>query len=80
MVPYKCRFDHWIGLRRDPGQPWKWANGTEYNNWFLIRGGDCAYLNDEKGVSSSRCSTERRWICSKPEVHMIRTGLHEKGT
>uniref|UniRef100_A0A8C8S7R8 C-type lectin domain-containing protein n=1 Tax=Pelusios castaneus TaxID=367368 RepID=A0A8C8S7R8_9SAUR len=32
MVRCKCRFDHWIGLRRDPGQPWKWANGTEFNN------------------------------------------------
>uniref|UniRef100_A0A8C8SRF8 C-type lectin domain-containing protein n=1 Tax=Pelusios castaneus TaxID=367368 RepID=A0A8C8SRF8_9SAUR len=34
MVRYKGRFEHWIGLRRDPGQPWKWTNGTEFNNWF----------------------------------------------
>uniref|UniRef100_A0A8C3HX47 C-type lectin domain-containing protein n=1 Tax=Chrysemys picta bellii TaxID=8478 RepID=A0A8C3HX47_CHRPI len=24
---------HWIGLwRRDPAQPWRWADGTEFNN------------------------------------------------
>uniref|UniRef100_A0A674J4S5 C-type lectin domain-containing protein n=1 Tax=Terrapene triunguis TaxID=2587831 RepID=A0A674J4S5_9SAUR len=25
--------EHWIGLRREPGQPWKWTNGTEFNHW-----------------------------------------------
>ncbi|CAM5097455.1 unnamed protein product, partial [Natator depressus] len=32
VLCYKGRFDHWIGLRRDPGQLWKWANGTKFNN------------------------------------------------
>ncbi|KAM9119380.1 C-type lectin domain family 2 member D-like [Pangshura tecta] len=68
MLRYKGKFDHWIGLRRDPGQPWKWANGTEFNNLFVITAdGDCAYLNDENRVSSLRCSSERHWICTKPE-------------
>ncbi|XP_065420319.1 early activation antigen CD69-like isoform X2 [Chrysemys picta bellii] len=31
LLRYKGKSDHWIGLRRDPGQPWKWANGTEFN-------------------------------------------------
>ncbi|XP_034613536.1 C-type lectin domain family 2 member B-like [Trachemys scripta elegans] len=66
---YKGKFDHWIGLRRNPGQPWKWANGTEFNNLFVVRGGgDCGYLNDENGVSSSRCTNERYWICTKPDA------------
>uniref|UniRef100_A0A8C0QN13 C-type lectin domain-containing protein n=1 Tax=Chelonoidis abingdonii TaxID=106734 RepID=A0A8C0QN13_CHEAB len=57
---HKDLSEHWIGLRREPGQVWKWTNGTEFNHWFRIRGGgDCAYLNDEKGVSSSRCYMER---------------------
>ncbi|XP_075769510.1 C-type lectin domain family 2 member E-like isoform X1 [Pelodiscus sinensis] len=66
MLRYKGKPDHWIGLRKDSGQLWKWANGTEFNHLFRIRGGgDCAYLNDENGVSSLRCTSERRWICSK---------------
>ncbi|CAM5159018.1 unnamed protein product [Eretmochelys imbricata] len=69
LLHYKGRFDHWIGLRRDPGQLWKWASGTKFNNLFVIRGGgECAYLNDENGVSSLRCTSERHWICTKPDA------------
>uniref|UniRef100_A0A452ICA5 C-type lectin domain-containing protein n=1 Tax=Gopherus agassizii TaxID=38772 RepID=A0A452ICA5_9SAUR len=69
MLRYKGKPEHWIGLRRELelGQPWKWANGSEFNSWFSIRGGgDCAYLNDERGISSARCIMARYWICSKP--------------
>lgn len=24
--------NHWIGLRRDPGQSWRWVNGAEFNH------------------------------------------------
>ncbi|CAM4650996.1 unnamed protein product [Lepidochelys olivacea] len=66
LLHHKGVYDHWIGLRREQGQPWTWANGTKFRDLFQIRGGgDCAYLNNEKGVSSSRCYMERRWICSK---------------
>ncbi|CAM4635834.1 unnamed protein product [Lepidochelys olivacea] len=69
LLCYKGRFDHCIGLRRDPGQLWKWANGTKFNNLFPIGGGgDCAYLNDLSAVSSWRCSSERPWICTKPDA------------
>ncbi|XP_075769954.1 C-type lectin domain family 2 member B-like [Pelodiscus sinensis] len=69
MQHSKGKFDHWIGLWRHPDQPWKWANGTEFNHWFVIQGGgDCAFLNDENGVGSSRCTSEAQWICSKPDV------------
>lgn len=35
---------------------------------FRIRGGGlCAYL-DDIGLSSSRCSSERSWVCNKPEL------------
>ncbi|XP_075769454.1 C-type lectin domain family 2 member D-like [Pelodiscus sinensis] len=68
LLRYKGKFDHWISLWRDPGQPWKWANGTEFNNWFGIGGdGDCAYLNENR-VSSLRCASEGHWICSKPDA------------
>ncbi|KAM9119546.1 C-type lectin domain family 2 member D-like isoform 2-T2 [Pangshura tecta] len=63
-IPY-----HWIGLWREQGegQPWKWTNGTIFNNLFQVRGeGQCAYLN-EYGVSSSRCYSERHFICNQPD-------------
>nr|XP_048690905.1 C-type lectin domain family 2 member D-like isoform X2 [Caretta caretta] len=63
-IPYR-----WIGLQREQGlgQPWKWTNGTIFNNLFLVRGeGQCAYLN-ENGVSSSRCYSERPFICKQPD-------------
>lgn len=70
LMSYK-RCDYpWIGLRREGGgQPWKWVNGTRFNNLFPVTGGaDCAYLNDV-GVSSSACLTAKNWICSKPSLH-----------
>nr|ADM34976.1 c-type lectin [Pelodiscus sinensis] len=60
----------WIGLRREGEvQPWKWANGTEFNKLFNVMGGEsCAYLNGGT-VSSSRCPSEKKWICSKLSLH-----------
>ncbi|XP_077692336.1 C-type lectin domain family 2 member D-like [Eretmochelys imbricata] len=72
LLRHKGIYDHWIGLWREQGQPWKWTNSTKFNHLFHLRGGgDCAYLNDEKGVSSSQCYMGRRWICSKPEVYVM---------
>ncbi|XP_062978380.1 C-type lectin domain family 2 member B-like [Elgaria multicarinata webbii] len=64
---YKSSADYWIGLQRDvETDPWKWINGTIFNNWFSIRGGgECAYMN-HKGIGSSSCLIEQAWICSKP--------------
>ncbi|XP_074873419.1 C-type lectin domain family 2 member D-like isoform X2 [Carettochelys insculpta] len=65
----------YIGLRREQGQgqPWKWTNGTIFNNMFEVRGeGQCAYL-DERGVSSSRCHSERYFICSRLDKCLRRT-------
>uniref|UniRef100_A0A670IQX8 C-type lectin domain-containing protein n=1 Tax=Podarcis muralis TaxID=64176 RepID=A0A670IQX8_PODMU len=66
---YKGAADHWIGLQRmNDQEPWKWINGTIFNNWFEIRGGgESAYINHE-GVASSSGHREEPWICSKP-VH-----------
>ncbi|XP_006110450.2 C-type lectin domain family 2 member D-like isoform X2 [Pelodiscus sinensis] len=69
MLRYRGLPFHWIGLQReqDQGQPWKWTNGTIFNNLFEVRGeGQCAYLN-ERGISSSRCHSERHFICSRPD-------------
>ncbi|XP_065420352.1 C-type lectin domain family 2 member D-like [Chrysemys picta bellii] len=81
MLHCTGKFDHWIGLRRDLEQPWKWANGTEFNNLFRIGGGgDCAYLNDLGGVSSSQCTSERHWICTKMMHLQRQRRLLQKGT
>ncbi|XP_029770017.1 C-type lectin domain family 2 member D-like [Terrapene carolina triunguis] len=66
VMRYKDPPNYWIGLQRELNQPWKWINGTEFNNWFPIAGrGPCAFLN-RGDVSSSGCSSDGRWICSKP--------------
>ncbi|KAB1254600.1 C-type lectin domain family 2 member D [Camelus dromedarius] len=70
LLRYKGPYDHWIGLSREEGQLWKWINGTEWNSSFPIKGGgECAYLND-KGASSARHYSERKWICSKPDMYI----------
>ncbi|XP_075769654.1 C-type lectin domain family 2 member B-like [Pelodiscus sinensis] len=57
---------YWIGLRREPGQPWRWTNGTVFSGWFAIAGGEwCAFLSNGH-CGSSHCSGEGRWICSEP--------------
>ncbi|XP_044839574.1 C-type lectin domain family 2 member D-like isoform X2 [Mauremys mutica] len=69
LLPYEGRLDHWIGLRKDMGQVWKWADGTEFDHWFEIHGGaDCAQLDEDFTVVTSSCSTPRKWICSKPDT------------
>nr|XP_042701270.1 C-type lectin domain family 2 member D-like isoform X5 [Chrysemys picta bellii] len=69
MLRYRGHRDHWLGLQKDTNQLWRWVNGTEFNSWFHIGGGgECAYLKEAKAISSSRCSMERHWICSKPHV------------
>ncbi|XP_067402585.1 C-type lectin domain family 2 member D-like [Emydura macquarii macquarii] len=75
LLLYKVFLDRWIGLHREPGQPWRWPNGTEFGLQFPVRGGgNCVYLMDEDWFGSSRCSTWRRWICSKPDAYTMGKG------
>ncbi|KAM9119414.1 C-type lectin domain family 2 member A-like [Pangshura tecta] len=58
----------WIGLcRRDPAQPWRWVDGTEFNNsLFKVEGdGLYVYLNDRPSISLGH--TTMQWICSQPD-------------
>ncbi|KAH1183448.1 C-type lectin domain family 2 member B-like [Mauremys mutica] len=69
MLRYKGLSEHWIGLRREEGEPWRWVNGAEFNKLFEIRAdGNCAYLND-KAVGSSWCHTLRNWICTQHDTY-----------
>nr|XP_032643821.1 C-type lectin domain family 2 member D-like [Chelonoidis abingdonii] len=75
LLRYKGKLDHWLGLWReqeqDQDQPWKWANGTEFNNQFEIRGGGhCAYMSGGF-VGSSRCTSLTNWICSKHDAYTV---------
>lgn len=72
LLRYKGFLDRWIGLRKEPGQPWRWPNGTEFDQRFPIKGGgDCVFLMDEDWFGSSRCRTWRRWICSKLDAYLM---------
>ncbi|XP_065420324.1 C-type lectin domain family 2 member B-like isoform X2 [Chrysemys picta bellii] len=69
LLPYKGKLDHWIGLWKDMGRVWKWPNGTEFDRRFEIQGGAaCAHLDEDLTVTTSSCSTPRKWICSKPDT------------
>uniref|UniRef100_A0A803TZ26 C-type lectin domain-containing protein n=1 Tax=Anolis carolinensis TaxID=28377 RepID=A0A803TZ26_ANOCA len=68
FLRYKSPPDHWIGLQKDSGQPWRWINGSIFTEGFFTlpteNGRRCAYLN-HKAVASSSCTREERWVCSK---------------
>ncbi|XP_034277645.1 C-type lectin domain family 2 member D-like isoform X2 [Pantherophis guttatus] len=60
-------FHYWFDLSREVNQTWKWSNGTQFKNQFLVRGeGFCAYING-KGADSTVCSLEKLFLCSRPE-------------
>ncbi|XP_004451241.1 early activation antigen CD69 [Dasypus novemcinctus] len=66
LKQYVGRTEHWIGLKNEDGQTWKWSNGKVLNNWLnLTRSENCAFLNST-GVSSEECQNTLHWICSKP--------------
>ncbi|NWR56758.1 CLC2E protein, partial [Bucorvus abyssinicus] len=68
VMRYKGISEHWIGLSREnEEQPWSWLNRSRLSHPFQVRGsGLCAYLNTD-GLSSSRCSSQRSWVCNKAE-------------
>ncbi|XP_020671471.3 C-type lectin domain family 2 member D [Pogona vitticeps] len=67
-VNFTGPFHYWIGLSRETAQAWKWPNGTVFENQFDVRGeGNCAYINN-KGLSSSRCTTPNNFLCSQEDA------------
>ncbi|CAM4635020.1 unnamed protein product [Lepidochelys olivacea] len=36
LLHHKGVYDHWIGLRREQGQPWTWANGTKFRDLTVL--------------------------------------------
>ncbi|CAH7423433.1 Cd69 [Phodopus roborovskii] len=58
--------EHWIGLRNEANQTWKWANGQEFNSWFNPTGSErCVSLNNTD-ITTVDCEGNLHWVCSKP--------------
>ncbi|XP_070593845.1 C-type lectin domain family 2 member D-like isoform X2 [Erythrolamprus reginae] len=55
----------WIGLKREPGQPWKWLDGENATLDIGGKGGYCAYLDDDGTANAGTCGNEHRYICTK---------------
>ncbi|NXJ16827.1 CLC2E protein, partial [Odontophorus gujanensis] len=64
---YRGSSQHWVGLSREGEEhPWQWVNHSPLSHPFRVHGGGlCAYLGDV-GLSSSCCSAQRNWVCTKP--------------
>ncbi|XP_072510063.1 early activation antigen CD69-like [Notamacropus eugenii] len=66
---YASNVEHWIGLKNETDQAWRWTNGKEFSGWFNLTGsGNCAYLRNTE-VGSVKCQKALHWICSKPTKH-----------
>ncbi|XP_055467885.1 early activation antigen CD69-like [Psammomys obesus] len=62
---YAGGLEHWIGLKNEANQTWKWANGKEFNSWFNLTGSEgCASLNNTD-VAAVDCAANLHWVCSK---------------
>ncbi|GAB0201515.1 C-type lectin domain family 2 member E-like [Grus japonensis] len=72
LLRYAANRDFWFGLQRENTGPWKWFNGSLFNNLFEVRGnGQCAYVNVE-GISSDWCSQMKYFVCSHLQKHPSR--------
>ncbi|XP_068520271.1 C-type lectin domain family 2 member D-like isoform X2 [Anas acuta] len=66
LLRYGRALHYWVGLHREGSDPWRWCNGSLFNNRFDIQGnGQCAYI-DLAGVSSDWCSQQKYSVCSHP--------------
>uniref|UniRef100_A0A8B9US10 C-type lectin domain-containing protein n=1 Tax=Anas zonorhyncha TaxID=75864 RepID=A0A8B9US10_9AVES len=66
LLRYGHALYYWVSLHREGFDPWRWCNGSLFNNLFSIWGnGQCAYINLD-GVSSNSCSQLTYLVCSHP--------------
>nr|XP_038043870.1 C-type lectin domain family 2 member A-like isoform X3 [Anas platyrhynchos]XP_038043874.1 C-type lectin domain family 2 member A-like isoform X3 [Anas platyrhynchos] len=66
LLRYGRALHYWVGLHQEGSDPWRWCNGSLFNNRFDIQGnGQCAYI-DLAGVSSDWCSQQKYLVCSHP--------------
>nr|ALP32465.1 Blec3 [Nipponia nippon] len=67
LLRYGSSLRYWVGLRREGSGPWKWFNGSLFNNPFDVRGkGQCAYISVD-GISSDWCFQMKYSVCSHPQ-------------
>lgn len=62
---YVGRTKHWIGLRNEGNQTWRWSNGRKFDNWFNLSGSENCVFLDSIEVSSTECEKRLHWICNK---------------
>ncbi|XP_010291448.1 PREDICTED: C-type lectin domain family 2 member E-like [Phaethon lepturus] len=67
LVRYGSSSHYWVGLRREGSGPWRWSNGSLFDNQFDVRGeGQCAYIATD-GIRSDWCSRRKSSVCSHPQ-------------
>ncbi|XP_055467513.1 C-type lectin domain family 2 member D-like [Psammomys obesus] len=65
---YTDHSHYWIGLSREQGAEWQWADGSVYSSRLKISGrGQYAYLH-KSGISSASSHLLKKWICSRPDA------------
>ncbi|XP_066469172.1 C-type lectin domain family 2 member D3-like [Tiliqua scincoides] len=53
VLHYMGTTGHWIGLRKDSHQTWKWTDGTEFNNLMSPKG----FLSSKKQMKTEQAHT-----------------------
>ncbi|XP_069610194.1 C-type lectin domain family 2 member B-like [Ranitomeya imitator] len=73
---FKGSSDHWIGLKREnETEPWVWTNGSYFNDQFSIVGYSSCVLANSGRISSASCSSDKHWICNKPDAQTMNPHL-----
>ncbi|XP_069610191.1 C-type lectin domain family 2 member B-like [Ranitomeya imitator] len=73
---FKGSSDHWIGLKREnETEPWVWTNGSYFNDLFSIVGYLSCVLANSGRISSASCSSDKHWICNKPDAQTMNPHL-----
>ncbi|AYP74068.1 C-type lectin-like protein [Fowlpox virus] len=65
MLRYKESDDYWLGMeRKNVNASWSLGDGKSYTKTVDIQGnGTCAFLGNNKTISSAACNIPKKWIC-----------------
>ncbi|CAM4635488.1 unnamed protein product [Lepidochelys olivacea] len=75
LLRHKGVQDHWIGLRREQGQPWKWTNGTKFNHLSVSGYGPSHCVVFGRIDHSSKFSIIRKF--AESAIHTILQIIYE---
>ncbi|XP_042303674.1 C-type lectin domain family 10 member A-like [Sceloporus undulatus] len=67
----------WIGIHKDKGGQWIWANGTHIAQlpkglkvWNIENTEECAYLYGNGAMYVQTCDKKYQWICEKAGIEL----------